>query len=242
MSSFLEVTEDERFERIAKPGQKIQTRMQRERNHLFRRYNEPKLQEMASKQQQLPCLVAKERYKLLVIKLEKRKGKLRLDTEISANGPIHKGWTLAYPAGLLSASNDVDLELRHDAASRGIAKLLEINAMFKAEETLGRMPRYLSAHPVNGYGIELVDATRKTLFIEMKGGVNENDPVMLPLNNVNIGRNSPQRFRLVLVNVKVGKASTPMYVRSIDWGVPGFGDNQITKNLQQLLTAGTETH
>ena len=98
MSSLLEVTEDERFERIAKPGQKIQTRMQRELNHLFRRYNEPKLQEMASKQQQLPCLVAKERYKLLVIKLEKRKGKLRLDTEISANGPIIKGCTLASQA------------------------------------------------------------------------------------------------------------------------------------------------
>lgn len=100
----------------------------------------------------------------------------------------------------------------------------------------------MSDQPGNGYDIELVDAIRNSLFIDVKGCVNENELVMLSLNNVNICRNSPLRFRLVLVNVKVDKASVPMYVMSIDLRLPGFGDNQITKNLQQLLTVGSETH
>jgi hypothetical protein len=29
-----------------------------------------------------------------------------------------------------------------------------------------------------------------------------------------------------------------VYVSGVDWGLPGFGDTQITKNLQQLLAAG----
>jgi hypothetical protein len=29
-----------------------------------------------------------------------------------------------------------------------------------------------------------------------------------------------------------------VYVSGVDWGVPGFGDTLITKNLQQLLAAG----
>jgi len=143
---------------------------------------------------------------------------------------------------LLLASNDVGFEFRHNAISRGIKKLLTINAMSEAKKTLGRMPRYLSDQPCNGYDIELVDAIRNSLFIDVKGCVNENELVMLSLNNVNICRNSPLRFRLVLVNVKVDKASVPMYVMSIDLRLPGFGDNQITKNLQQLLTVGSETH
>ncbi len=32
--------------------------------------------------------------------------------------------------------------------------------------------------------------------------------------------------------------TTPVYVSGVDWDVPGFGDTQITKNLQQLLAAG----
>jgi len=105
---------------------------------------------------------------------------------------------------------------------------------------LGRMPRYLSAQRSDDYDIESVDATRNLLFIEVKGVMNGKNSVKLSINKVNIGRNSPHRFWLVLVNVKVDKATAPMYVRSIDWSVHGFGDTQISKNLQQLLAAGKE--
>jgi hypothetical protein len=37
-------------------------------------------------------------------------------------------------------------------------------------------------------------------------------------------------------------ASPPVYVSGVDWGLPGFGDTQITKNLQQLLAAGRTPH
>jgi hypothetical protein len=58
------------------------------------------------------------------------------------------------------------------------------------------------------------------------------------VNEVNVGRNSPHCFRLVLVTVDGERASSPVYVSGVDWGLPGFGDTQITKNLQRLLAAG----
>jgi hypothetical protein len=57
-----------------------------------------------------------------------------------------------------------------------------------------------------------------------------------------IGRNSPLSFRLALVTVTGDQASAPLYVSGSDWGVPGFGDTQITENLQQLLAAGSQPH
>ena len=38
------------------------------------------------------------------------------------------------------------------------------------------------------------------------------------------------------------QTSAPTYVSGVDWGLPGFGDTQITKNLQQLLAAGRPPH
>jgi len=49
-------------------------------------------------------------------------------------------------------------------------------------------------------------------------------------------------FRLALVTVTGNQAAAPVYVSGIDLGVPGFGDTQITKNLQQLLAAGRAPH
>lgn len=66
--------------------------------------------------------------------------------------------------------------------------------------------------------------------------------VTLTINEVNTGRNAPHRFRLALVSVEGDRAAPPVYVSGVDWGLPGFGDTQITKNLQQLLAAGRAPH
>jgi hypothetical protein len=79
-------------------------------------------------------------------------------------------------------------------------------------------------------------------FIEVKGRVDGADSVTLTINEVNTARNTPHCFRLALVSVTGDQASVPVYVSGIDWGVPGFGDTQITKNLQQLLAAGKRAH
>ena len=76
----------------------------------------------------------------------------------------------------------------------------------------------------------------------MKGRVDGADSVTLTINEVNTARNSPHRFRLALVAVTGDQAAVPVYVSGIDWGVPGLGDYQISKNLQQLLAAGRAPH
>jgi len=44
------------------------------------------------------------------------------------------------------------------------------------------------------------------------------------------------------VSVAGDQAAAAVYVSGVDWGLPGFGDTQITKNLQQLLAAGRSPH
>jgi hypothetical protein len=104
------------------------------------------------------------------------------------------------------------------------------------------MPKDVSAQRGIGYDIESLDGQGDLYFIEVKGRIDGADSVTLTINEVNTGRNSPHRFRLALVTVTGDQAAAPVYVSGIDWGVPGFGDTQITKNLQQLLAAGRAPH
>ncbi len=238
----LEEVKGERLERIAKASQEIQSRMQREINHWFRRHQELKLQESAGKQVRLPAQVAKERYELLVARLEKRKAQLALEAQISAKVPILKGGTLVIPMGLLLAQQGQADPTGVDAAARKRVELLAMNAVFEAEKAMGRMPRDVSAQRGIGYDIESMDDQGNLYFIEVKGRVDGADSVTLTINEVNTGRNSPHRFRLALVTVTGNQAAAPVYVSGVGWGVPGFGDTQITKNLQQLLAAGRAPH
>lgn len=72
----------------------------------------------------------------------------------------------------------------------------------------------------------------------------ETEQPLMPqhLDEVNTGRNAPHRFRLALVTVEGDRAPAPVYVSGMGWGLPGFGDTQITKNLQQLLAVGRAPH
>jgi hypothetical protein len=129
-----------------------------------------------------------------------------------------------------------------EAAARKRVELLAMNAVFEAEKALGRMPKDVSAQRGLGYDIESIDAAGNLFFIEVKGRADGADSVTLTINEVNVGRNSPHRFRLALVTVDGDQASPPVYVSGVDWGLPGFGDTQITKNLQQLVAAGRAPH
>jgi hypothetical protein len=238
----LEEVKAERLERIAKARREIQARMQREINHWSRRYAELQLQEQAGKQVRLPAKVAKDRAEVLLNRLEKRMVQLEAEAQITAKVPTLKGGALVIPAGfLLSLRGEAEPE-GVDAAARKRVELLAMNAVFEAEKALGRMPKDVSAQRGLGYDIESVDADGNLFFIEVKGRVDGADSVTLTINEVNTGRNSPHRFRLALVTVEGERAAEPVYVSGVDWGLPGFGDTQITKNLQQLLAAGRDAH
>jgi hypothetical protein len=238
----LEEVKGERLERIAKAEREIKARMQREINHWSRRYAELQLQEQAGKQARLPARVARERAEVLVSRLEKRLAQLQAEVQITAKVPTLKGGALVIPAGLLLNLHGQGQPAAVDAAARRRVELVAMNAVFEAEKDLGRMPKDVSAQRGLGYDIESIDAQGNLFFIEVKGRVEGADAVTLTINEVNIGRNAPHRFRLALVSVEVDQASAPVYVSGVDWGVPGFGDTQVTKNLRQLLAAGRAPH
>ncbi len=96
--------------------------------------------------------------------------------------------------------------------------------------------------PGTGYGIEAIDADGNLFFLEVKGRVDGADSVTLTINEVHTGRNALHRFRLAPVSMEGDQVSAPVYVSGVDWGLPGLGDTQFTKNLQQLLVAGRAAH
>jgi hypothetical protein len=238
----LEEVMAERLERISKAEREIKARMQREINHLSRRYEELKLQEQAGIQVRLPAQVAKERAEVLVSRLEKRLAQLQAEAQITAKVPVLKGGALVIPAGLLLALQGHAEPKGVDAAARKRVELLAMNTVFEAEKAMGRMPKDVSTQRGLGYDIESIDADGNLFFIEVKGRADGADSVTLTINEVNVGCNSPHRFRLALVTVEGDRASAPVYVSGVDWGLPGFGETQITKNLQQLLAAGRAPH
>ncbi|MFN9643806.1 MAG: DUF3883 domain-containing protein, partial [Cyanobacteriota bacterium] len=203
---------------------------------------ELQLQEQAGKQARLPAQVARERAEVLVSRLEKRLAQLQAEAQITAKVPTIKGGALVIPAGLLLNLHGQGQPAAVDAAARRRVELQAMNAVFEAEKALGRMPKDVSAQRGLGYDIDSIDVDGNLFFIEVKGRVEGADAVTLTINEVNIGRNAPHRFRLALVSVEGDQASAPVYVSGIDWGLPGFGDTQVTKNLQQLLAAGRAPH
>ena len=186
--------------------------------------------------------MAKERAEVLVSRLEKRLAQLQAEARITAKVPVLKSGELVIPAGLLLALQGQSDPQDVDAAARKRVELLAMNAVFDAEKALGRMPKDVSAQRGLGYDIESIDADGNLFFIEVKGRADGADSVTLTINEVNVGRNSSHRFRLALVTVDGDRASPPVDVSGVDWGLPGFGDTQITKNLRQLLAAGRAPH
>jgi hypothetical protein len=160
-------------------------------------------------------------------------------------------WLLPTPQRFRAAANWLELVRQGvlDGALISGLELEEAEGLNHQELELlplGQLPLALAFCPeapvLVGYEIESIDADGNLFFIEVKGRVDGADSVTLTINEVNIGRNAPQRFRLALVTVEGDRASSPVYVSGLDWGLPGFGDTQITKNLQQLLVAGRAPH
>ena len=160
-------------------------------------------------------------------------------------------WLLPTPQRFRAAANWLELVRQGvlDGALISGLELEEAEGLNHQELELlplGELPLALAFCPeapvLVGYEIESIDADGNLFFIEVKGRVDGADSVTLTINEVNTGRNAPQRFRLALVTVEGDRASSPVYVSGLDWGLQGFGDTQITKNLQQLLVAGRAPH
>ena len=239
----LEEVRSQRLALLAKVRQEVNSRMQREINHWFRRWQELKQQEAAGKSVRLPAYVAQERHHSLVDRLEKRNRQLDQEQEISSRSPMLKSGALIIPAGLLRLLQPTPTsQTEPDALARQRVEQLAMAAVFEAERSLGRTPRDVSAQRGLGYDIESVDAQGNLVFIEVKGRIVGADSVTLTVNEVNTGRNAPDRFRLALVIVEGDRAQPPIYVSGVDFGVPGFAETSKTYNLQKLVDTGRPPH
>jgi hypothetical protein len=220
----LEEVSAERLERIAKAEREIKARMQREINHWSRRYEELKLKEQAERWVQTS-----------------------FDERPAATG-LHK---------LPQQNRRIGSFVAKQRAEALITRLETRLAQLQAEAQItAKVPNLKGGSLVIPAGWLLaqqgqsdpqgVDATaRKRVELLAMNAVFDAEKALgrMPKDvSAERGRNAPHRFRLALVSVAGDQAAAPVYVSGVDWGLPGFGDTQITKNLQQLLAAGRAPH
>jgi superfamily II DNA or RNA helicase len=237
----LEEVRTERVAAIQKARQEIEARMTYQINYWQKRHAELKHQEAAGKQTRLPAQAARDRAELLANRLGKRQQQLSAEAQISARTPILKSGALIIPAGYLRQAKGETPNASVDAEARKRVELLAMQAVFEAEQALGRKPRDVSADHV-GYDIESEDTNGNLFFIEVKGRAEGSSDLTMYYTEVNTSRNKPTEFRLAICTIANDRASPPRYISDIDLGRPGFGCISQTFQLNQLLSVAQDPH
>lgn len=226
---------------IDKVEQEVKARLLKEINYWDRRAQDLKAQEDAGKNTRLPAHVAQDRADRLSDRLDQRKNELNRERMIMPKPPEVQGGALVIPIGLLRGIQGQQ-EAPDDAVgaeARARVEQLAMEAVFAAEEALGRVTRDVHETKGIGYDIESRDKeTGELYFIEVKGRAAGADQVTLTRTEILCSRNEPDRFRLAVVIVEDDRAREPVYVQGFDFGQPGFAQTSSTYSLNSLLAHG----
>ena len=148
------------------------------------------------------------------------------------------------PAGLLQTLRGEEAVSSDDGVDAEARKRIELLAMEKVMETerrLGREPEDVSARTGEGLGCDILSRGSDSgpLFIEVKGRAKGGPNVTLATSEIRRALNSPERFRLAIVQVSADVAEEPIYVKDYDFGQPGFNQTNATFSMSSLLQHGT---
>lgn len=210
---------DLRLPYIDKVEREVRARMMREINYWDGRASELKAQERDGKTPRVNSQKATERAAELAERLERRLAELNRERTITAGVPRVLGLALVVPEALLQTGNQARYSA--DSAARRAVELAAMQAVFQAEQALGRVPRDVSAQRGLGYDIESKDpATGLLYFIEVKGRWQGADRITLTYNEIVASRNVPTQFRLALVEVGPDGAAEPRYLSDCQFSDP----------------------
>lgn len=218
----------------------VKERLTTEINYWDHRAQTLKAQEEAGKQQpRMNWMKAQERADELQRRLQKRTAELAQERQLSPLPPNVIGGALVVPAGLLARlRGERQEEPAQFANDRARVEQIAMDAVAKAERSLGFEPRDVSADKC-GYDIESRDPARNQLrFIEVKGRAAGAATVTVTKNEILTALNEPEAFILAVVTVDGDKGEV-RYVREPFQQEPDFAVTSINYNLTELLAAAT---
>ncbi len=189
---------------------------------------------------------ASQRADELAQRLEKRMSQLAQERAVSATPPLVRGGALVLPLGLLRrlTGTKPDRTEAADAEARRVVEVAAMRAVMATEESLGYLPRDVSASKC-GYDVESfipaqlrTEATASLRFLEVKGRAAGADTVTVTKNEILTALNTPENFILALVEVD-GSHTRTIYLKKPFRKAPEDSSCAVVYNLAELR-AGAE--
>jgi superfamily II DNA or RNA helicase len=235
-----------RIAEVNKIEREVKVRLTREINYWDSRAHRLREEERAGKDQRLNAQRAERTAEALADRLQKRLAELDRERQISALPPVARGGALIVPAGLLGRlSPPVPTQLAEpdwsrDPAARARIERLAMEAVMAAERAAGHAPSDISSEN-RGYDIESRVPDGGLRFIEVKGRVAGARDVILTQNEVRASLNTPQHWRLAIVEIENGFARPPVYLRDLGLREPSFAETAVVLNLDRLRQGAADT-
>jgi superfamily II DNA or RNA helicase len=228
-------------ELVVKTLAAVKDRLIKEINHWDHQATQLKDQELAGRvNAKLNSGLARQRADELAARLQKRTAELEQERKLSALPPVLLGAALLVPAGLLRQLQGLPEDLPPEfARDTERSELLAMQAVMKAERSLGYVPRDVS--PENrGYDIESsIPGTGRLRFIEVKGRIKEARTVTITKNEILTALNKPEDFILAIAVID-GETPDLRYVRRPFTREPVFLATSVNYELSALLALSQE--
>ena len=222
----------------------VKDRLTKEINHWDHRASQLQLQEQAGKQPTLNSAKARQRADELASRLKKRLEELDQERQLSPMPPTVVGAAVVVPAGLLQRLRGElgDANPAIMTRLRERVERLAVDEVLRIERALGRDPVEMP-HNNPGFDVKSKDvANGRTIFIEVKGRVEDATTVTVSKNEILTGLNEKENFRLAIGIVSGDDSTKVRYVMD-----PFKGDEEalfavtsVNFNLAKLLERAEE--
>jgi superfamily II DNA or RNA helicase len=190
-------------ERINRTLAAVKDRLTKEISYWDHRAQDLKAQELAGRvNARLNSEMAQRRADELQVRLQRRMETLEGERHLSAQPPVLLGAALVIPQGLLNRlQGHPDPAAALFAARRKVVENTAMRAVMAEEHRLGYQPA--DVHRENlGYDIEsAIPNSGRLRLLEVKGRVAGADTVTVSRNEIMAGRNQPDSYFLVVVEV-----------------------------------------
>lgn len=183
--------------------------------------------------------MASRRAEELEARMQKRLAELELEKMISAMPPVIVGGAVVIPLGLLNKLMGKPNTFSNDALARREIELSAMKAVMEIEESLGYIPRDVSAKKY-GYDVEslipeeLQGKSAPLRFIEVKGRVKGAETVTVSKNEILTAFNKPDEFILAIVEVD-GLETHTVYLKRPFNVRPDFAATSVNYDIADLV-------
>jgi hypothetical protein len=209
------------LDRVDRTSRAVRARLEAEIRHWDHRANQLKEQELAGKKPRLNSGRARARADELQARMKRRLRELESEKQLSSLPPVVVGGALIIPEGLLAQRAGAELDGRTTDTKR--VERVAVDVVMATERAIGRKPHEMPPNN-KGYDIESRTSDGDLIFIEVKGRIQGAETVTVTRSEIGVGRNTPERFILALVEVPTIESGGVPVVRYLHRPFEGMGE------------------